>query len=398
MRSVGAAGWSQHGYFGLHAQTFGNPDGASSGGGAWTGISQNPNYGPGTPGGAPQPGGGDGDALPPPARRDGGKNKNGPNQGGGGGSPPPVGLVWTNRGQITTGGAAFIAIANNAEGDTVAVDENGNAYLSVTGGTEWALQELPISPIALERTPCSMLFGSGGLLLATGASSILYQSADAGESWTTVFPPSSNGYVVLGTDGHGNWVALEFTSNSTEYAHSNDNGITWSQAGNVTTIGGGQAPYPCLWTGAEFVFAAFDPGTFNGEICASADRLNWTVTANTNNDEYGPLAFVDATYYAGSTNTPVVYKAATIAELAASADPITTPLPGDFVTIIQYAAPNWFAFDDQGNVANSNSGFTVWALGTQNFLAGERVVGVCFDPIHNTVIAAGTSGSICTYP
>lgn len=33
MRSVGAAGWSQHGYFGLTAKTFGNPTGASSGDG-----------------------------------------------------------------------------------------------------------------------------------------------------------------------------------------------------------------------------------------------------------------------------------------------------------------------------------------------------------------------------
>jgi hypothetical protein len=86
MRSIGPAGWGNHGYFGLHARTFGNPEGASSGGGAWTG--------------ALVPGG-DSDALPAKARRDGGKNVNGPNQGGGGGGGG--GTNWTGYSDLNVG-------------------------------------------------------------------------------------------------------------------------------------------------------------------------------------------------------------------------------------------------------------------------------------------------------
>lgn len=91
MRSCGPAGWASHGFFGLTAKTFGNPMGASRGGGAWTDTATDP--------------------LTPKARRDGGANINGPNQGGGGGGGG--GTNWTGYSDLNIGSTGLYGGADD---------------------------------------------------------------------------------------------------------------------------------------------------------------------------------------------------------------------------------------------------------------------------------------------
>lgn len=386
MRSIGRAGWSSHGYFGFAAQTFGNPDGATSGGGAWTGVTNQ---------------GGDGAAAGlGKGLRDGGLNPNGPNQGGGGGPVNP-GLTWTYRGNVTVS-VPILGVASDAAGNTLLIDLNGHVKRSTDGGHTWSAWSA-IGGFAAVAS-FGFLYEAGGTWMfscaQTGGASFL-RSTDGGVTWTAITSGiSSAGFISLGTDGAGNWFGIGNSVNAppTFYGFSVDDGVTWTSAG-VTTVGG---PGACqiLWdtAHAQWVIPGTAVGSFNGTFWTSPDALTWTAIPVTSTQLLTPLFKVGADYYAcdninGFTFSP----AATLAAVAAEAGPgHATGIGG--ASFAFAAGANFFVLDGSNGVANAPD-FETWLVGTLNYTLGtETTNAACYDSTHGSAIAASNGGSICTYP
>jgi hypothetical protein len=269
MRSVGAAGWSQHGYFGLTAKTFGNPTGASSG-----------------DGGVPTPGGGPENAVI------------GQFVAGNGGILMGGFLGATSSTQFTAvrfntvfdnlATQADTPIANLANGVVFTWFANGNFIIQDGSGTlandfgdglAWALAINPdgasagnpyglafdvlhgkvvladqnstniytsanTTPLTLAASATTALapFGSvgyrgTGVLLAAetggGAGPQIWQSTDGGATWAAVaaspFVGSAGTFIGFGAT---QWLALGGApaTGALQYSVSTDDGVTWSAA------------------------------------------------------------------------------------------------------------------------------------------------------------------------
>ncbi len=148
MKSFSPAGAATKAYYGLGARTFGNPDGARRGGGAYAA---------------------------------GGANINGPNQGGGG--SPPAG-AWT----FSTSAAALAVDGNGFNPSMIAFGAgrfvaaaSPTAITSADGGVNWAT--VPAAPIYN-----SIVFGNGLFLMSGtvtfGTSILNYSTSPDGLAWT----------------------------------------------------------------------------------------------------------------------------------------------------------------------------------------------------------------------
>lgn len=394
MRSIGRAGWASHGFFGATAQTFGNPDGASSGGGAWTGVTNQ---------------GGDGAAAGLGAQqRDGGLNPNGPNQGGGP-TPPPPGPSFTFRG--VPSGNPIIALVNDGAGNTLFVDVEGKVFESTNGGHTWG-QVGTIAGLLTSATSHVMLFNDGVVILAAdvhGTIADLYRSTDFGAVWSLVTAPittsSGAGAVALGVDpGSNNWVAASInqsaTPSSTVYAQSTNNGASWTGTGNVTDINGITAQFPILWDGARWVLSSFDD-SFNPLVWISPDAGSWTQETTTNGMEFDTILFEAGTYFAVAPPNLTV-SAPSVASMVVTGPDVIGPLATNtgFIQLMKIAS-GWIAVNQQGggtSLAASSPDFATWTAVTTNMQSGESILQGCYDSVNNSVIIGGDAGSICTLP
>lgn len=379
MRSIGRAGWASHGFFGAAAQTFGNPDGATSGGGAWTGVTNQ---------------GGDGAALN--GFRDGGANINGPNQGGGGGGPPPAG-TWVA--QVSPTANAIIGAATNGTGDVILLDETGALFQSVNGGAAWT----SLGTLATAGSDFTTIAYSRGVwmvacIASTTQTPTLFRSMNNGGTWTQV-PSNAKGNFIqlLAGNGAGGWVAMG--QNSVQQpgpptSQSTDDGATFTVSTNNANdawFGG------VVWNGADYVALGSQTGPVY-TVATSADGVSWTATAMVPATEQlgSGLAFSGTGYMAGIvTGANNIRIASTPAGLTTAADVSVTPLSGGISTVA-WIDSVFLAADNNGGMASSAGGL-VWTGETLNFQAGDFCDAIVYDPTHAVAIAfGGASGSIST--
>jgi hypothetical protein len=373
MRSIGPAGWASHGFFGFHAQTLGNPDGASSGGGAWQGVTNQ---------------GGDGQAagLTPKGIRDGGANVNGPNQGGGGGPiPPPTG--WVARTSPIPGGI-FVAAASNLSGVTVALDVHNNVYRS-TNGTTWPASTVSI---ASSTETLFLAWGDGVFIAISHTTGNLYRSAD-GITWGGAIASGlgANNASAIATDGAGNWVICSTVPGPT--AISADNGLTWA----ISTGAALSLVDVLIWDGTIFVGASRDEGTNNSEIVSSANAgSSWDLTpiVNPGSNKFSPGLTVQSGSYVIGMNTPTPFvRTAPLHDPSSLVGPpnIAVPLVGQPFIIVSGNGVIWL-FDLNGNVCASNTAGATWTAGTLNFTSGDFPGAAVHDAFNHLFIAFGENG------
>jgi hypothetical protein len=303
MRSIGRAGWASHGFFGFDAQTFGNPDGATSGGGAWTGVTNQ---------------GGDGAAAGLGREiRDGGLNPNGPGQGGGGGGPAPPVPTFT---QVDGGSFAgqhlvdvailnaldiavlLVTAANTLRQNTAAsvllmTCTNGTDNLIATSTNKGATWEL--SGPAFANISSAVFFAetANEFFFFDQTAALVWTSPD-GATWTQHpipenFPLTEVG--VLNGDSYpiaenGLQVVANTVINSDELFHiwvSSDL-VTWVNAYTDPT-GLMSDPLTMRWTGSKFITGvAENDGVTVDFLTSNATGTAWTVTSNNGGDDSTP--------------------------------------------------------------------------------------------------------------
>lgn len=307
-------------------------------------------------------------------------------------------LIWTNRGNVAAG-LNIYAVTSQA-GTTLLVDSDGHVFRSTDGGTTWApWSTIPGAPLG--GAGGNLIFNNGVWLYAVsgvGAGTVsIARSVDGGQTWTT----SDTSTVAAGFGyiaGNGANLLVYFTNVvnpgvDPNYARSVDNGVTWTTA---NPISGGTVTSRPVWNGSEFVATALD-SSLAPCLITSTDGLTWIIIPCA--DPVDALTLV-AGLYLCSADTDRVKSGASAALLAAAA-PVHTGLSipdGLFGTI--GGGTYFFAFDLIGGVAASLNAVN-WALATLNMAATESIglsSAVAYDSVHNTYIAGGTLGTVCTFP
>lgn len=233
MRSLGPAGWAQHGFFGLGAKTFGNPGGALSGDGYFVN--------------------------------------------GQGGGPPPGGKVWTT---LTTGFESSqdqfyrIYYLNNTWviTTTTGTPVNRNTVIVSTDGVHW-VQHTVQSGSVIRASP-GLAFGPPFVMSrnVNGGAPLISEGALLG--WNTR-TSSFSAADTLNDPVFGNGVFLLVSNSTPAYATSPD-GITWTQQTAYVPTQWGQP----VFDGTRFVCPVM--GVSNTpKIAVSADGVNWTESAVT---------------------------------------------------------------------------------------------------------------------
>lgn len=366
MRSLGPAGWAAHGFYGFAAKTFGNPGGATSGTGYFV------------PGMRPGP-------------------------------PPNPGIKFTVR-TSPTGGQPVLAMQSDAAGNTLLVDKTGRTFHSTNGGVTWALVSTIAGFDSVQAT--GRILTAAGTWLLSAQQNIggvtFYRSTNIGVTWTPIVSGiGAAGSCAIATDGAGRWFGIGnvVPASPANYGHSlTDDGQTWSLTGNVTTLAGTVAQDPQLWDGAQWIVFSNDPvNTTDAAIWTSPDTLTWTEHLASgpsgNNPVYAGALLSGGVLYVANQFGSDMYTGATVAALAAS-DPVSfNPLDNGAFLIRAGVGGQFYVFDSEGNVANCLD-FINWLQGTLNFQTGvsEFATAVCYDAAHNSVIAGGSAGSICTVP
>jgi hypothetical protein len=361
MRSIDPAGWTSHGFFGRGAKTFGNPGGATSGTGYF---------------------------VPPVP------------------VPPNPGLKFTARASPTGGNPVF-AMQSDTLGNTLLVDSTGRVFHSTDGGVNWGLVTSIASWDPVQPNGCLLVAAGTWVLSAqqnTGGVSF-FRSINLGMVWAPIVSGiGAGGSFAMATDGAGNWFAIGnvIPAAPSNYGKSIDDGVTWVSAG-VTTIAGTTAENPQLWDAgaAEWVVLTEDPVTVHAAIWTSPDALTWTENLASGpggaSPSYGGALISGGLIYTTDQASTDMFEGSTPATLAAS-DPVSeNTITGGTFLVRAGIGGQFFVFDGQGNVANCTD-YINWLKGTLNFSLGEFPNATCYDEIHNSVIAGGSAGSICTVP
>jgi len=357
MRSLGPAGWASHGFFGFRAKTFGNPTGATSGNG---------------------------------------------------GPQPNPAATFVNHGISVPGPGVPIAMASDATGHITVITSNGNTFQALGGGASWE----PLGTIAgfgstqpevqLAQSPVGGV-GGGVLLVPMEAdASILARSVDFGEAWTTGIASgtATAGAMTLVNDNLSHWISIGNIAGSVAtnvYAQSIDDGQTWSQASNVTSISGTDYPFIPTYDGTQFIVPS-NNGVANG-IWTSANGNNWTFTPLSDSvpgEFLGSVYLVGGTYHSGSQEFNQVYSGDSIADLCSLATTAEVPLFSG-IQFLLLSGATWFALDATGAVATSTD-FVTWTAGNFNAPDGEVAVLAAVSATTGQVIAITESGYVLSCP
>lgn len=369
MRSLGPAGWSDRGFFGLTAKTFGNPMGASRGGGAWTDATTDP--------------------LPPNARRDAGNNINGPNQGGGG----RAGHAWIAR-TIATTATTFASNVCAGGGAAVLVDGNGEFWRSTDGGITW-------TNIGVTFAGAAITIGySDGVFIAINGAGTGRRSIDGGLTWAATGATHSSGPPTLASDGAGSWIAAITNSTVFQRSISANNGTTWTQEGSQ---GSGTFIPSAIYDGTQYITTGVAQPSGDSVIATLPTPAGvWTFTTIAPTTELfgATLTFQEGIYTVPVSNGTVnlVRNASTVAALATAAD-VAVGLSGSGLQCLLAGNGLWWAFDAHGNVAGSTDAVH-WAQGTLNFIGSDfpGKVFQAYDAVNHSFIAIGSTGlSVSTH-
>jgi hypothetical protein len=332
MKSFSPAGMATKAYYGLGARTFGNPDGARSGGGAWTGVT------------GPQ--------------RDGGANPNGPNQGGGSGGGG--GSTWT---QIVTGFESgpntfdFPAFVNSnwvivAHGNSrpVAVIYSNNLV-------NWS-ENLIDNFLTTGLGPRGMAYGGAIAVyaiavFAVGSGTKVYSSSSlSNTSWTLAAVPGftttdpCNG--IAWSPGAGVFLV---TTELGRYATSPD-GVTWT---HQTAYAPSQLSAP-IYDGSDFVVMSVHGGA--GKVAVSSDGVSWTeiATLTFNSVASGPIvAQAPGNYVCGDPNSD---NGNTV--ISGVVTPFNFNSPGNASTGLAYGLGSYAWINNNTGIPSSSSNGTTW--------------------------------------
>lgn len=288
-----------------------------------------------------------------------------------------------------------MAIASNA-GVSLLIDSDGNVFKSTDGGVTWAsLSSLPGAPFG--GSGGNLIYSNGVWIYSDGATA--FRSADGGATWSAVSMGTvSAGFGMLATDGVSTLVMFaNVLGTGTAYAHSTDNGLTWTGS---DPIAGGTVLFgtPPLWDGAKFVALATDAALAQNEIITSTDGITWAITNTTNVLEEG-LSFGNGVYLAGvgASGADAVISANTAINLAA-ATPVDIMSGSSGINAVLAASGLYFAFSTSGIVSASDDAAN-WIEENLGFVAAESIFispAVAFDSVHSLFIAGGSNGSVST--
>lgn len=357
MKQFSPAGMAVKGFFGLRSKSFGNPDGAATGGGAYA---------------------------------KGGANANGPNQGGGGGAAP--GNTW-RLGMTAIGAAQIVGLASDNVGNTICIDQNGVVYKSGDGGKTW-VDYSTVTASGAGGNPGNLAWGDNKFVFSRNPTQA-YVSGDDGLSWNPIatgIPTAANRFGYIATDGVGDWV---ITSNAQpsgiqSYSSSTNNAVSFSIAGNVSSPQ--FVNTPPLWDGVQYVTPGVGPA-----ILVSPDHgLTWNSTASNSSVLRWIQKYSGGYVCASAGGGTTIRLSATAAGLGTAAD---TAIPGytGTVQVVGANGANIFAFSSTGTqVAYSPDGGVTWTLAASNFAAGDEALCLCFDSTHKCFIAGGFNGGVIT--
>jgi hypothetical protein len=314
-------------------------------------------------------------------------------QGGGSGNssyyPNPV--TFTQVGQVTALGKGY-ALAYLGGGVSLIVSADGKVYRSTNGGVNWSL----ITTIA-GFTPFQLtgaMFSAGGTTIVTTAN-LIHRSINQGTTWVT----SNTGAVtaggsILGTDNASRWVVAGNISNalSTIYSHSNNDGVIWFTALNVTPIFGAANPANIIWNGTQWIFSGSNVSS--GNIQTSPDAVNWTITPGPALDLIGQIVLLGGTYYGCGFQSANLYSAASPIALATA--PTITVMPASSGGLYCFVVANtkFFVFDFASHVYSSNSPTGPYVQGISNLPTGDSPSNAVYDPVNKFVILLGQSGVV----
>ncbi len=339
------------GYAFALAGFFGNPDGATTGGGAY---------------------------------RKGGNNPDGPNQGGGGGPTP---LTWTQRTSPTL--APINAIAVSPSGVAMLVTNTGKWSSSTDGGHTWTIAN---SVTIGNQAVFGLAFGSGAWITATAENpGSVRRSTDGGGTWTLIDTGTGDLGVAVGTDGAGLWV---YAGQNGNWASSTDNGLTWQAfvQPNQDFIGPALVYGPPLFTvGGAPNFVVLGDFSGNPGIFHTPDQFPPSGNSFADNLP-GGLAFGNGKILLGIPGG--VRNGLTLIDILLGSD-ILIPVLGNNVSVCLAGNGLYFAFDGiAGDVANSTDGNT-WVAGTVPFFG---TAAGAYDSTHQSFIVGSQFGDVGTFP
>lgn len=309
------------------------------------------------------------------------------------------GLIWTNRGAVALAGGWGLVYLGG--GNTLAMGNDGQTYRSGDGGHTWAHLGSAAGWVASQVD--GPLVASGTTIIAANDGNI-FRSTNGGVSFTSAANGINNaGGVIVGTDGAGNWVGVGNIAGplSNVYGKSIDDGVTWSTAGNVTSIGGAAYPANVFWdaAGSQFVFFGL-LGVGSTDLQTSTDGLTWSLTPFVPSpDSIGLLQSIGGSLYGCSLNANSIYVSNTVAGLANPASTITVSADTNGLSFLLQAGSVFFTIDFAGQVFNASAIAGPWALGNLNFPALDTAAAMVYDPVNHSVIALSvTAGQISTFP
>lgn len=332
-------------------------------------------------------------------------------------SGPPPGPVFTNQGIITGGGsgsAPFIAVASDTLGNTLALDNSGEVWLSTNGGETWNSVYTGL-PIFNTVAPGNLNYGNGTWVWADAGNPI-QTSTDGGTSWnpivTGIDPPGGGapGSVAVYEAGSTNrWLlwsgeSTDVSGDATNYATSLD-AITWDVGSTYNNLGnaaGGALSVPIFDATAWRLPVVIEPIATPVVVIASStdggvgqDYSSSASTGDVPSNAYiFSLVKLGAQYIAAIPNN--TYRAnlslTTLVTAANQAMPAGFNYFSALITIPGFA----YAFDFGGNVCTWASGGGAWtAPGVTNL--SDYAVAACYDTVHNAVIAVGSGGDVATF-
>lgn len=350
MKSFSPAGAATKAFYGLGARTFGNPDGNTSGNGAWT-------------------------------------------RGGG----PATGFLFTQRqilpGAVPGNGAAFVTYIGAGRFLASGALPSQRVWRSTDDGTSWT-ENVTVFPV----TVAACGWGGGDVVIVgSHVSGDVFRSTDGGLTYGAAIPAGTS-VALLASDRAGRWVAVNISGPSS--AVSNDDGLTWSSPGLFLP----NRWLDVMWDGGQFV-ALVSPSGADSAIATSPDGVNWAQTLLSVSDFFITVRFNGAYIVGGSdgvVGNGIVRIAPTIAGLAVALN--ITPGAGLSATNVFAVAANTFylAFADNGSIVNrSTDGGVTWEPGNTGFgPAGNQMLYAAYDPVNNVVSATGggTSAATATLP
>lgn len=367
-KNFSPAGMATKDYFGLGARVFGNPDGATKGGGAYAA---------------------------------GGDNPNGPNQGGGPGSgPPPINFNY--RGNPF--GTPVYTAQTDGLGNTLLITRAGTVWKSTDGAhsfTNTGLTLSPFSPTVQNVGP--MMFSNGTFMC--GQDQYVHFTTNTGASWTTVQHHCQQaGGIILGSKAINDWIIvgniIDADPGATNiYSLTTNNGVTWSQAGNVTPIFGTSVPTVVFWDGTRYMFGTTHSGA-QAILQSSTDGVNWAKDAMlVSGLAYTNIYLIGGVYYgiAGNQGFTPLFSSPTFAGLL---NPPTNVDTGIGAEQLFLAGSNVFVVNTFGlQVANATSLAGPFATGTINLPAPNAfLAGAFYDPVNASAILIGDQGGVSTFP